>query len=239
MYKFKTVPLDQGIKCVFSVEGNFLGFQIPFGQGASRLATPSSQAYTWATKPALGRTGETIIIDDPLISNTPVIAKWNATVSRWILEPHIVNLGTTDANIAVDNVVTELAIATFALQLGVLGANGKIEIYAHIDLNGTTTAASSTVRGYIQATGTVISTTALTAQAAYGSGFEISNRNAVNSQIGYPKYFQAGGIDSIVNTRNSDTTQLTIQLTHQWGAGGTGTGTARCRNKYCWVIPQA
>lgn len=245
MWKNTEVDFQNGLKGYFNLAGQFLGFRLPFGAVTTKLAQPLGAPAnlgvesTWAARPSAGDyDGQILLINDPLISPNVVIAHWNVTNTSWLLEPHLFPIINTTTAIVVDNVLTETDIASYTAQAGVMGFRGQIELMSWLEISGTTTSVSGTVKQYSNGT---LSGTLTGVMNVPGTSYEahtrVINQNNVASQRIYKSVTSAASGNSGTTARNTNSLTLAIKHTFTWGATGTGTGTLNCLHAYAWVVP--
>lgn len=243
MWSNKEYPIGNGLKLLFSVTGQLIGISSPMGNSPGRyLDHTTPRQYTWANRPTAGTfDGQQILINDPLISSQPVIARWNVSGGRWVLDPHFVNIFDTSQTSYPDNNVAENTVAGFTFQLGVLGKNGRAQLNAVFSSAGGSAAATSTIKLYVN--GSVVDTPTTAAFTGTNKRFitqhQVQYRNTAASWMGMSQALNGSAAALVTGSRNQDTIQANIAVTHTWGAGGAGTVNIVPEQAFLLVWPQA
>lgn len=122
------------------------------------------------------------------------------------------------SNVAVSHTgnTNDTTLATVTVPAGAMGANGRLRITS---LWSTTNNANNKT-GRVKFGGTTYTSSVIANNASYRTQTEVSNRNATNSQVGYPGGSGLGGSTAVVVTTAVDTTaEVTVLLTGQLASG--------------------
>jgi len=160
--------------------------------GAYALAslTVTSSGLTMNTAKLLGRTTASagaveeigLDTDTTLAANSDTVVATQKAVKAYVDKHSPYVLGQSGAQSPHTGDTNETALATITVPANALGANGRIEVWAHFSMTGTN---SKTLRGRLGGVaGTSFSSASYTTQTAAEMCFYIANANATNSQQG-------------------------------------------------------